>query len=93
LSFVEIIDTSGSRSKGSLLLLLSILLNSSRGITEKTDLMLFSFSFSSGTKSSSEEIFVFLFWEVYVIVSVWMWILSWIISIILPDRVGSKLSW
>jgi hypothetical protein len=45
----------------------------------------------TGTEGSSEDILVLLFWEVHIIVSMWMWELSWVVSIILPKGVRSKI--
>lgn len=45
------------------------------------------------SEGTSEDVSVLLLWEVLVIVSVRMWVLSWVISIILPGRVTSEVRW
>ena len=47
----------------------------------------------SSTDGTSEHILVLLLWEVHVIVSVWMRVLRWVISVILPGRFGSQVLW
>lgn len=44
-----------------------------------------------GTEGSSEDILVLLLWEVHIIVSMWVWELSWVVSVILPSGVSSKI--
>jgi len=55
--------------------------------------MIVCFFFCSITLGTTENIFVFLFGEINVIESVWMWIYSWVISIVLPSRVRSHIVW
>ena len=70
-----------------------MILHGSGVLSEHTELMFFSLGKFSLSNGSSENIFVLLFFEVDVIISVRMWVLSWIISIILPSRLRSQVSW
>lgn len=45
----------------------------------------------SGSESSSENILILLLWEVHIIISMWMRELSWVVSVILPSGVSSKI--
>ena len=70
------------------------MLHHSSGLsTDETDLVSIGLLLSSGSKGTTEEISVLLLWEVHIIKSMGMWVLSWIISVILPGRVASKVLW
>jgi hypothetical protein len=45
------------------------------------------------SEGSAEDVSVLLLWEVLVIVSVRMWVFSWVISIILPGGITSQVLW
>ena len=90
---IEFVDFIFSCSERVLSLFSFIILHSSGFITVKAKLMPFSCFLFSSSNGSTENIFEFLFWEVYVIISMWMWVLSWIISIILPSGFRSQVSW
>lgn len=83
----------GSRSQGFLSLISLSLHHGGRHIAEKADLMLVVFVSVVVSHSSSENISVLLLWEVDIIESVWMWVLYWVVSVILPGGVGSHVLW
>jgi len=90
---VQSIDGLGSFLKGRKSLFLSSLSHGGRNTTEQANvvfIMLFCGCCSQGT---SEDIFILLLWEVGIIVSVWMREFSWVISVILPSGIGSKILW
>ena len=55
------------------------------------DLVLLKLLSHSSSEGSSEDIFILLLWEVHIIISVWMRVLSWVVSVILPSGVSSKI--
>lgn len=61
--------------------------------TDETNVVVVSLLLGALSDGTTEDILVLLLWEVDIIVSVWMWVLSNIISVILPSRVRSKVSW
>lgn len=90
---IECIDLIFGGSERVLSLLSFKVLHSSGVSSVKTKLMLLSQFLFSCTNGSTENIFVFLFREVNVIISMWMWVFSNIISIILPSVLRSQVSW
>ena len=93
LLLVEVIDQSDGSLEGALSLLSLVLHHGGRLATDKTNLVLIGLLGCSLSKGTSEDVSVFLCWEVHIIVPMWVRILSWIISVILPGRVASKTLW
>jgi len=69
-----------------------VLADSSRGAIEHTKLILNIFLLKSGSLGTSEEIAVFLVGEVNIVVAVSVRVPSGVITIVLPEGVGSKVS-
>jgi hypothetical protein len=90
---IEIINQRDGSFEGALSLF-CLVLHHSGGLTrDKTDLMFIGFLGSCLSEGTSKDVSVFLLWEVYIIVPMWVRILSWIISIILPSGVASQVLW
>ena len=90
---VGCVDFSNSGFKRSFSKISLVFNYSSWSSWHNTNVMSFVLGGVSVTFGSSENILVFLFWEVRIIISVSMWILHWIISVILPCWFGSQISW
>jgi hypothetical protein len=90
LFFVEFIDGLGGSLDGLLSLLALSRHHGTRHIAEETNSVSISLCFSTSSKGTSEHISVLLIWEVDIIVSVRVWVLNWVVSVILPCRVGSQ---
>jgi len=90
LSLFKSIHSLGSFCEWILSFLRSVLHHSSWNTTHKANSVSISFFLLGISKGTSEHILVLLFWEIDIIVSVWMWVLSEIVSIILPGRISSQ---
>lgn len=90
---VQSIDGLGSFLKGRKSLFLGLLHHGGRYTTEQANVVLIMLNRGCCSQGTSEDIFVLLLWEVGIIVSVWMREFSWVISVILPGRVGSEVLW
>jgi len=90
---LELVDLGNSCGEGGLLLLGLVLVHGGGSAIEEAELVLLSLLSGGSTESTSEDILVLLLWEVHVIVSVWVRVFGWIISIILPGGGGSQVLW
>ena len=91
--FVHIVNL-GFSSREWCFALCSFMINhSSRFSLEEMDRVAISFCILCSTQGTSEYIFIFLLWEVHIIISMWMRILSWVISVILPSWITSQVLW
>ena len=71
-----------------------MVLGDGRGLSGgQTDGVLLELLSSGGSEGSSEHILVLLLWEVHIIVSMWVRILSWVVSVIFPGGVGPEVLW
>ena len=62
-------------------------------IAEQTDLVLVGLFSCLSSNGTAENVLVLLLWEVHIIVSVRMRVLSWVVSVILPGGVGPQVRW
>jgi len=70
-----------------------VLHHTSRFSTGQADIVLVELGSLGGSHGSTEHILVLLVWEIDIIVSVWMWVFSRVVSIVLPGGSSSKISW